>query len=259
MPRTAMITTVALGATLLLGLSGCDAGLVGLHSATAATGPQTASSGAPRSTDSAPGGQGAEVSPAAPGVSGPVDTMAGAPAVSTSSSPSASSIPSAARAAPTGTTPIAGADFTRSGGNVLTTVNVRLRFDVLSLTRQGQLLQLLSRITNEQVPRTDSHGSLVDQTWRVAGLSDINRTDMKVDGFDAFNAVSLTDGVNKKRYLVAADSSGRCVCSTGLLEEPVDAGQAVVFSATFQAPPLSTTSLQVDVPGIGSFADVPIS
>lgn len=75
------------------------------------------------------------------------------------------------------------------------------------------------------------------------------------------SAISAICGAicQKKRYFVAADSAGACVCTTDLSGTFPDAGDTVELTATYAAPPTSTTTVDVSVPGLGTLSDVPVS
>ena len=72
------------------------------------------------------------------------------------------------------------------------------------------------------------------------------------------SGVSLIDGRNSKRYLAAHDSKDHCVCSStiGVRIKPNTSYQ---LSATFAAPPSDVTSVQLDIPGVGTLSDVPVN
>jgi hypothetical protein len=175
----------------------------------------------------------------------------------------AAASPATGITAPTPTPPapaLAGTDFTRKG--VGSNDTVHLRFDVLSLTRQGQLLQLAVRITSEDPVASLTNDSPLDRSWNLTGLSDTSRAAFtSTSGIgEAYSGTALVDVAAKKRYLVAVDSSGNCLCTADLSHfYMIGPGQSLTLNATYAAPPATTTRLEVDVPGIGSFADVPIS
>ena len=73
------------------------------------------------------------------------------------------------------------------------------------------------------------------------------------------DGVSLVDAANRKRYLVARDSEGVCVCDNELLSISVMPGSPVVLSATFGAPPADVEAVDVVIPKFGTFKDVPLS
>jgi hypothetical protein len=144
---------------------------------------------------------------------------------------------------------LAGADFTRSGGPG--SKPLELRVDVVGLSRRGELLQLVVRVSNKSTDPT------TDQRWQISDFS-VTRNDM-TPGISAFNGVVLTDVKGKKRYLAAADSGGGCVCTPDLGSIFVGAGQSVELTATYAAPPASTDRLDVDIPSVGLLRDVPVS
>jgi hypothetical protein len=73
------------------------------------------------------------------------------------------------------------------------------------------------------------------------------------------SGITLIDGVNKKKHLVATDSQGNCVCSQNLSAVFVKQGQTVSFNATFGAPPANAKTVDVQIPRVPVFHDVPIS
>jgi hypothetical protein len=89
----------------------------------------------------------------------------------------------------------------------------------------------------------------------AANLADLVR---RADSL-AFDSATLIDAANRKRYLVARDSAGACLCTAfvgGLVVQP---GQSGLVSAYFSAPPDSVRTVNVEVPGVGIFPDVPLS
>lgn len=129
----------------------------------------------------------------------------------------------------------------------------RIRFDVVELKRRGDLLELRASLTNLGQDRS------VDQRWQIGSrFNGAYRKDLTVtDG--AFSGSVLTDLAGKKRYFVAADSAGACVCTVDLSGTFPDGGETVELTATYAAPPASTTTLDVTVPSMGTFRDLPIS
>lgn len=78
-------------------------------------------------------------------------------------------------------------------------------------------------------------------------------------GDSRLDGVSLVDAKNRKRYLVARDSKGDCVCDAGLGSKFVEGGAPLTLSATFGAPPEDVEALDVVIPSFGTFKDVPLS
>lgn len=75
---------------------------------------------------------------------------------------------------------------------------------------------------------------------------------------DTFDGPYLVDPEGRKKYLVALDASGRCVCSNDLSGAFADSGP-VKLSATLSAPPPEVKQVDLTIPRFGTFRGVPIS
>jgi hypothetical protein len=116
----------------------------------------------------------------------------------------------------------------------------KVRVDVQSLRRDGELSTLALRLTN-----LGGDEYSVDHDF-----GDVTNYDL--------SAITLIDGKNSKRYLVGRDSKERCVCtSTSGLRIAPHASYNV--TATFAAPPSSVTAVELSIPGLGIVNDVPVS
>jgi hypothetical protein len=69
--------------------------------------------------------------------------------------------------------------------------------------------------------------------------------------------VQLIDPVGKKKYFVARDSEGICVCSRGVPDVPK--GGTINMWAKFPAPPDDVQKISVIIPHFAPMDDVPIS
>ena len=78
------------------------------------------------------------------------------------------------------------------------------------------------------------------------------------DDSTAADGAYLIDAVNKQRYLPARDSQGACVCSMLKHYTQLEAGNSMMFSATFKAVPAGVDTVGVFIPGAGTFTDVPV-
>ncbi|NUP01573.1 MAG: hypothetical protein HOV96_06030 [Nonomuraea sp.] len=119
----------------------------------------------------------------------------------------------------------------------------KARVDITSLTRQGRTVTL-----NWTVTATDGKVNLHN------GMS-TGTLDYTVSN------VSLIDPVNAKRYRVARNGTGQdatCVCS-GTQGQFLESGNASTLYAVFAAPPPEVTKVNVEMPMIGVFTDVPLS
>lgn len=194
--------------------------------------------------------------PSAPASSAPATSApaSGGATSSASSAPSGQATGSAApTAVPTGSSGPALATKTFAVKADYAPNKIQIRFDLLALQRRGDLLELRADLVNMAEDRS------TNQKWQVGSrFNGSYRDDLKAtDG--AFAGVVLTDLAAKKRYLVAADSAGACVCTTNLSGTFPEAGDTVELTATYAAPPTSTTTVDVSVPTLGTFRDVPIS
>jgi len=127
---------------------------------------------------------------------------------------------------------------------------VPARLQITELSRSGRIVALTVTITN--LSRGDD--SLYVQEELGDGVSE--------DGNEgeAFDGPSLVDTKNARRYLIARDASGACVCDSNLgLATEAEAGQSLSLSATFGAPPEDVGAVNVHIPRFGTFRDVPIS
>jgi hypothetical protein len=126
--------------------------------------------------------------------------------------------------------------------------DVSVRFDLISLRRSGNLATLRFTATNT-TPGTSED---TDKEWSI--FSDL------ASGPNEYtvNGVYLVDPAHSKRYPTATDSADDCVCSSTSGVDIVPT-QSREFSATFAAPPQDVASVDVYVPGAGTFENVPVS
>ncbi|MEV0348748.1 hypothetical protein AB0H88_23470 [Nonomuraea sp. NPDC050680] len=119
----------------------------------------------------------------------------------------------------------------------------KARVDITGLKRQGRTISL-----NWTVTATDGKVNL--HNGMSSGTLDYT-----------VSAVSLIDPVNAKRYRVARNGTGqdaKCVCS-GTQGQFLESGDATTLYAVFAAPPPDVTKINVEMPMMGVFTDVPIS
>lgn len=117
------------------------------------------------------------------------------------------------------------------------------RADVTALKRQGKTVTLNWTLT------------VVDGAVNMHNGMGSAASDYSVSG------VSLIDPVNAKRYRVARNgtaSDAQCVCSE-TQGEFLKKDQTVTLYAVFAAPPADVTKVNIEMPMIGVFTDVPIS
>ncbi|MEZ7129421.1 lipoprotein [Nonomuraea sp. AD125B] len=117
------------------------------------------------------------------------------------------------------------------------------RVDLTGLKRQGRTATLTWVVT------------ALDGKVNVHNGLGTGTLDFTVSG------VALIDPVNAKRYRVARNGTGadaECVCS-GTQGQFLEKGEASTLYAVFAAPPADVSTINVEMPGIGVFTDVPIA
>ncbi|WP_336207846.1 hypothetical protein [Nonomuraea sp. LPB2021202275-12-8] len=117
------------------------------------------------------------------------------------------------------------------------------RADVTVLKRQGKTITLNWSVTVVE-GAVNMHNGMSDGVLRYT-----------------VGGVSLIDPVNAKRYRVARNGTGpdaECVCSE-TQGEFLKEGQTLSLYAVFAAPPADVTKINIEMPMIGVFTDVPIS
>ncbi|GAA4221924.1 hypothetical protein FHR32_004253 [Streptosporangium album] len=135
-------------------------------------------------------------------------------------------------------------------GEVIATRDVKaggaeLTVDITGLRRQGRLITLSWTVTNTGDTDWEMSSQLGD-TPAYLGLT--------VAG------VSLVDTANAKRYRVARTGergTAKCVCSD--YDITTAPGEVLPLYATYAAPPPDVQKINVEMPVLGVFTDVPIS
>jgi hypothetical protein len=106
------------------------------------------------------------------------------------------------------------------------------------------------RVEIQELKRTE--GGTV--TLKLAVINTGGRTIYNVS---SFNAINLIDAVGKKKYFVAEDSAGACLCSRPL--GSLEAGGRANAWAKFPAPPEDVQKIAVVIPKFLPLEGVPIS
>jgi hypothetical protein len=167
----------------------------------------------------------------APAASAP-ETTAATPAASTAPAPTSTTTPAAA---PSATTGIASADGEKPG----------TRVDVQELKRgSGGTVTLKMAFVN-------------DADKKMGFGYDFADPDHHIGDYDTIGGVQLVDPVGKKKYFVARDSGGKCVCSTKI--QDVDSHSRVSLWAKFPAPPDDVQKISIVIPHFQPLDDVTIS
>lgn len=159
--------------------------------------------------------------------------------------PTSAEQPATAPAAPEQTAPAQATQViaTREASTGAGDMYGKARVDITALKRQGRTVSL-----NWTITATDGKVNMHNGMSR-------GTLDYTVSG------VSLIDPVNAKRYRVARNGTGEdaeCVCS-GTQGQFLEPEQASSLYAVFAAPPADVTKVNIEMPMIGVFTDVPIS
>ena len=129
----------------------------------------------------------------------------------------------------------------------------RFRFSLIELKRSGPTV-----VANATVTWVEGG----DDNMQVAGTFG-DGVDATLEGdapepHDTFDGIALIDPEGRKKYLVARDSRGLCVCTSDLNSTFVEDGTPVTLEATLSAPPGEVTEVNVFVPRVKTFTGVPI-
>ena len=126
------------------------------------------------------------------------------------------------------------------------------RLEITHLERTGDTTSLSIRLTSEDPVMAPYLGGSLDdgQTQPIRGSGSEENGD-SVDG------VYLLDRAHGRKYLVARDPEGRCICDAGIGDMRVS-DSSVTLSATYGAPAPDVHAVDVVVPRFGTFANVPL-
>jgi hypothetical protein len=130
-----------------------------------------------------------------------------------------------------------------------------LRFVITQLERSGNTVQLGARVESLAEPG--------DRSIQISSAFADNEYQKLADGSSeegfVADGLALIDTKGNKKYLVARDENGRCVCSNNLSSVFLKPGEAPVeIHATLSAPPASVKAVDVVVPNVKTFTGVPL-
>ena len=130
----------------------------------------------------------------------------------------------------------------------------RFRFVLTELKRSGSTVVIGARV--ELVGGDEDSLLQMSNIFWDGQYQDLAGGDS--EGGDVADGFALIDPQGRKKYLVARDETGRCVCSnlSGVFVHP---DKPVSVEATLSAPPPSVTRVNLQVPNVKTFTDVPIS
>jgi hypothetical protein len=172
---------------------------------------------------------------------------------STTPAPTETAAGTAATATPTATAvvatgPVAQGEGSADGG--------RFVFLITDLKRSGPTVVLNATVSLAGDSPDDS--IQVSSTFSDGLFEELEDSDANEEG-DVFDGVALIDPEGRKKYLVARDSTGRCVCSNDLSAAFVGEDTPVNLQATLAAPPEGVNTVDVVVPNVKTFTGVSLA
>jgi hypothetical protein len=128
---------------------------------------------------------------------------------------------------------------------------IPLKAELYAPLRSQGFIIIKVRLTN-LVPAAEGRS----KQWQIG--SDLAGEDIGTLGTDTFSGVFLLDRKNSKQYLVARNTEKRFLASAHLSGVFLQPQQAVELFATFGAPPDDVPAVDVSVPLIPVFENVPL-
>jgi hypothetical protein len=131
----------------------------------------------------------------------------------------------------------------------------RFRFTIDELKRSGPTVIVNATVELLNGDQGDS--------WQISDAFDDGfYNELRGGGSESghvFDGIALIDPAGRKKYLVARDSDGNCVCSNHLSDTFVQPGAPVTLQATLTAPPPTVKQVEVVVPRVKTFHDVALA
>jgi hypothetical protein len=177
------------------------------------------------------------------GCGGDDDAQPASTPAPTETSAEATATPTATPTVATG--PVAQGEGSADGG--------RFVFIITELRRSGPTVVLNATVSLAGDSPRDS--IQVSSTFSDGQFQELEDSDANEEG-DVFDGVALIDPEGRKKYLVARESTGRCVCSNDLSAAFVQEDAPISLQATLAAPPEEVTTVDVVVPNVKTFTDV---
>lgn len=124
---------------------------------------------------------------------------------------------------------------------------------ILELKRSGPTVVLNGQVS---VPSDEENS---DASFQISSaFADLSQQSDTVAS-DAFDGVALIDPENRKKYLVARDEDGNCVCTRELSSAFARPDAPISVQATLTAPPPDVTAVDLYIPKVKTFTKVPIA
>jgi hypothetical protein len=132
----------------------------------------------------------------------------------------------------------------------------RFIFTITELKRSGPTVVVNASVSLAGGSEKDS--IQINDTFADGISQDLKDTSSQ-EANDVFDGIALIDPNGRKKYLVARDATGRCVCSNDLGSAFVEEDAPVNLQATLAAPPDAVTTVDVVIPNVKTFTGVTIS
>ena len=129
----------------------------------------------------------------------------------------------------------------------------RVEFVLTELRRSGPTVILNARLENSDPESAAQVASAFDD-----GAYQKLENDQQEES-DVFDGVALVDPEGRKKYLVARDEEGRCVCTNELSSSFAQQEAPVQLTATLTAPPAGVTQVDLLIPHFETVRDVPLA
>lgn len=139
-----------------------------------------------------------------------------------------------------------------------TSRSVPLEIELNSVTASGKVMTVVFTVRNTGTEEW-TIGTFFDDGSERAPLDDAGALgDARHSLVWTTDGVVVLDPVNGRLHRAAYDSAGHCACNIDLIVADVAPGEAMVLTTAFAAPPEDVTHVTVQIPGAGSFDDVPL-
>lgn len=193
------------------------------------------------------GGDNAENSPSAAAASGTAATASGGAGAAGNSAAGNSAATSETPAVAPTALPVIAARAAKDADTPLTVV--------LNEVRASDRLMTVTWSVRNDGDAPWSVGSFFSSGLYQTSIADALQSERNgnVDG------IYVLDRVSARRYLPARDRDGNCVCTSPTITLSVEPGQQTPLQAVFQAPPATVPAIDVVIPHVGTFADVPVT
>jgi len=139
--------------------------------------------------------------------------------------------------------------------------NVSIAIDLNSVSVSGKVMTVLFTARNISDDGRWQISDYFDDGLYSAPLDEAGARSEETDTHNGSttDGVAVVDNANGTMYRAAYDAAGNCACNVDLGGKFVPAGEGMVLTTLFAAPPEDVETVTVQIPGAGSFTDVPLT